>query len=170
MTLCCGTFEGRNLARDLVEKLAKLPGGEQALRAARQHAALAAILDAPNTVYDHLGGIADLEPGTLHLARLEVDTALFRVDADASIGLEGRLAADGSIELSPDIAGVLLAAAPALAALADAGSIHLPFRASGSWQDLQLDLDVEALIAKIESETPLLALFRYGPGRLAFPG
>ena len=32
------------------------------------------------------------------------------------------------------------------------------------------DLDVEALIAKIESETPLLALFRYGPGRLAFPG
>ncbi len=162
--LCCGTFQGRNLARDFVDRLAALPGGHRLVALTRNDAALASALDAPGTVYDRLGGVADLVPGTLHIAGLEVDTPLFRTDADASVGLEGQLAADGMIQLSPELGAVLLAAAPALTDLADDdGSIHLPFRASGSWDDLDLQLDVARLVAHLDAVAPtdLLALFRH---------
>ncbi|MDG2307752.1 MAG: zf-HC2 domain-containing protein [Candidatus Binatia bacterium] len=163
--LCCGTFKGRNLARDFLERLGELSGGRQLLRAARNDAALASALASADTPYDRLGGMADLDPGTLHIAGLEVDTGLFRADADASIGLEGTLAAEGSIQLSPEVGAILLAAAPAFDALSETdGSIHLPFRASGSWANLQIDLDVKALVARLGIATPpsLLALFRHG--------
>ncbi len=155
MALCCGRFEGRNLARDFVEKLAALPNGAELLAIARRRAALASALDAPDTEYERLGGFADLEPGTLHVAALEVDTGLFRAEADASIGLEGHLAADGSVQLSPELGAILLAAAPALSGLADDdGAIHVPFQASGSWANLDLEIDVARLVARLDDRAP----------------
>lgn len=173
MELCCGTFEGRNLAHDFVTRLASLPGGEQVLAAVRGHAALASVLSAPETTYDRLAGIADLQPGTLHLAGLEVDTTLFRADADASVGLEGHLAAEGDLLLSPELGAAVLAAAPGLSALsAPDGTLELPFRATGSWENLQLELDVQRLLARVEQARPstwldwLASLFRPRSARI----
>lgn len=155
MQLCCGAFEGRNLARDFVSELTDLPGGERVRAAVRANAALASALQATGTTYDHLGGVADLRPGTLHLAGLELDTPLFRADADASIGLEGHLAAEGDLRVSADLGHVILAAAPALASLAASdGTVELPFRASGSWENLRIELDVQRLLARIEKSQP----------------
>lgn len=160
--LCCGAFEGRNLAHDVVRQIARLPGGVDVLRQVQGHAALASTLAAPNTIYDRANGIADLEPGTLHVAGLEIDTALFRADADASIGLEGHLAAEGSIELAPELAAILLAAAPALAPLADDhGTIDVPIRASGSWDDLQLEIDATRVAARLDGARTPSALLSF---------
>lgn len=159
LEMCCGSFEGRNLAQDFVTRLAALPGGESIAAAARDQAALASALTSSGTHYDRLAGIADLKPGTLHLAGLQVDTGLFQADADASVGLEGRLAAEGSVLLSPELGSILLTAAPGLTALSEPdGSIQLPFRASGSWENLDIELDAQRLVAQLEQARPATLL------------
>lgn len=162
--LCCGALRGRNLTHDLLSRLATLQGGDRLLQLARASAPLADALDAPDTRYENLAGVAALEPGTLHVAGLEVSTALFRADADASIALEGWLNAEGSAELAPELAEVLIAAAPALGTLAEAdGSIHMPFEVSGRWPDIRVEVDAEQLIARLQRTAPtdLLAFLRF---------
>lgn len=163
LELCCGAFQGRNVARDFIGQLSHLPGGDTLAAAARSQAALRSALDAQGTTYDRLAGIADLEPGTLHVAGLEIDTALFRADADASIGLEGRIAADGTILLAPQLGSVLIAAAPILSTLADeSGALELPFQADGPWENLDVQLDLREVVALLERTDPtdVLAWFR----------
>lgn len=164
--LCCGQLAGRNIARDFIDRLAALPSTGAALATLERDAALRSALSTEYTAYDHLGGLADLEPGTLHLAGLQADTPLFRVDGDASIGLEGHLSAEGSVDLAPELGRVLLAAAPALDGLArDDGALELPFRANGRWESLVLELDVATVLSRLGLDHPpsLFALLRRPP-------
>ena len=162
--LCCGQLAGRNVARDLVDELAHQPEAGALLAALRESASLRGALAANHTMFDQLAGLADLEPGTLHVAGLEANTPLFRLDGDASIGLEGALAAEGIIDLAPALSRAVVAAAPALANLQVAdGSLSLPVRAEGTWEQLELQLDVEAVARSLGLDAPPNLFALLGP-------
>ena len=159
LELCCGEVERQNLVRKLLYGLARLPADSALPPDWRSQPELQSILSEPSTAYGTISAAAELDTGVLRLSGLEVDTAVVRLDLDATIEAGGRVEAEGNAILATPIARVLTATAPWLSPFAEeTPRVQIPIVVRGTWPALEVRIDPRALAARYHpsAQTPLL--------------
>jgi hypothetical protein len=166
LELTRGSLGDGNLGRELVATLDNLivpPGdggsrpaiAELILAAAAREPALAAVLSSPETAFDELGGSVRLAASTLELHDVALETAFFDANASGTLTRAGELSAAGKLDLEPAFASAIAQAAPIIRPLLGPdGRFAVPFRATGTWPKIRLDLDLVQAVASAASLDP----------------
>jgi hypothetical protein len=178
LDLCCGAIAAGNLGRELVDafgrEIVAEPGapsiGDAILAAASREPAVAAVLTSAETGFGSVRGAVDLTGQTLAFRELAMMTTLFGARASGALSRSGALAASGTVDVEPALAALIARAAPAVQPLLGGdGRLAVPFRASGTWPRLALEVDLARAVAAAAHLDPrtldLAAAFAPGLGR-----
>jgi hypothetical protein len=150
LELCCGEIEQHNLARELLHGIARIGPEDQRPTQWEDQPGLQSILSAASTAYGTLSAAAELDAGTLRLSGFQLDSALLRLDLDATIESGGRVEAEGDAFLAPAVARALVAAEPGLKALVGGTeSVQVPIVIRGAWPDLRVQIDTQRLARRL---------------------
>jgi AsmA-like C-terminal region/Putative zinc-finger len=180
LELARGSLGDANLARQVLAALdAEIASGRGAgelvravLAGADRDPSLAAALADPATAFETLGGSVELAGGSIELREVVLDTAFLAARASGSLTRAGELDAAGHLVVEPALASALVAAAPVIRPLVDGtGRLDVPFRATGAWPRVRLELDVAQAVASSRRLDPRWLRLRLGPalvGALGF--
>ena len=144
MRVVAGSFTGRNLAQDLVSPLFGVPGPDGAPTAPSGD--LAILLASNDTEFAELHS-----PVRIAGSRIEANDFVatgngYSVSGRGSLGMDGRVAFSGQIDVTAGTTREILALAPGAGALVnDHGEISVPFNVSGTWPSVRVSVDVEKL-------------------------
>ncbi|HZR84323.1 MAG TPA: zf-HC2 domain-containing protein [Candidatus Binatia bacterium] len=153
--LCCGALGDGNLARDLVGALSADVAtgggssfGQALMAAANREPAVASALAAPDTAFENIAGGVRVASGDLSFQDLALATSLFSARASGTLSRAGAVAVAGTADLDPRFAALVADAAPVLRPLVGRdGRLAVPFRASGTWPKLRVDVDMARAVA-----------------------
>jgi hypothetical protein len=147
-----GALENVNLLDRVVGRMVQSPG-LGALVASSIRDAAPNSLDGNRTEISRIGLGVDVENGTLTTDDFEMVAGDFVLSAIGKVGLDGKLAGDGKIQLSEEISRKLVKKTDVLTALMGGGDrIEVPVRIGGTTGAPNVRPDVKALGAETKRE------------------
>ncbi len=143
-----GALEQVNLLNDLVGRLVADPGlGQLVAQSIREVASNA--IEGDRTPFEAIEMALEIANAAIHAKDLSLKAGDFAIQAAGRIGLDGAIAADGSIRFSEDLSAKILAKADRLAPiLGDGKIVTLPLRFGGTTDSPSLMPDLAALTKK----------------------
>lgn len=135
LAVVSGSVAGQNFVSAVVGPL--LGGQEPPAR-------LGSLFAAAETSFDQIYSPVSLADSRLIANDLHLAGNGYGISGRGSLGIDGLIAFNGRLEVSPEVTRELLAMAPTAGSLVnERGEIAVPFSISGTWPDVRTTVDVE---------------------------
>jgi uncharacterized protein involved in outer membrane biogenesis len=145
-----GVLRGVNVVDSVLAGVTQVPGlGELVPRRLREK--YPAVFGGEDTRFDELSADWRLAGGALRLDRVAVAARDFGLDGRGTLGLDGRLAATGDLQLSRGLSDDVVRATRVASLLRDGrGRVVVPFAVEGTWPRVRVAPDAGALARAVQ--------------------